>query len=151
MPRLLGRFAVRRGPLPAHEPVQHSADGSIDAAASPLVNVWLPAVRRRLLWTVGEAHFLSTPLRKLYPGLHKVSSAFSKWLGGLPCIYPSTEDENNFNYYLEGSVRNFDAPVYAFESGMSALTRGQYFVAPDDTEYLLDKLCMTLRLRGIEC
>jgi hypothetical protein len=130
-------------------PLAHDTSGAINAKASPIATVVLPRVRRGILWTVGEVHFLATPLRKRFPALHKVSSAFSKWLSACSRVYP---DENGqFNYYLEGSIRNFDSPVFAFESGLAALRAGKYFVADEDNEHVLDNLCRQLRLRGVEC
>jgi len=127
-------------------------NGEVDPKHSPVVSLFLPRVRRGVMWTVGEVHFLATPLRKRFPELHKVSSAFSKWLSANECVYsnkPSFKGE--WNHFLEGSVMNYDAPVFAFPSGLAALRNGQYFVAEDDTVARLDKLCSSLRLRGIQC
>jgi len=46
---------------------------------------------------------------------------------------------------------NFDAPVFAFPSGMRALRGGRYFISDDDSKDKLGQLCRKLRLRGIEC
>ena len=40
-------------------------DNSVDVHGSPLVTVFVPQVRRGMLWTVGEVHFWATPLRQL--------------------------------------------------------------------------------------
>src|SRR5690349_24735914 len=58
-------------------PLAYLPDGSIDPASSPIVTIVLPQVRRGVLWTIGEVHFLPTPLRKQFPILYKVKSAFS--------------------------------------------------------------------------
>lgn len=58
---------------------------------------------------------------------------------------------NEFDYYLEGSIRNYDPPLYAFPSGLAALTQGQYFVSDDDEAPRLESICKALRLRGIDC
>jgi hypothetical protein len=129
----------------------YSADGTINTKESPIVIIFLPRIVRGALWTVGEVHFLSTPLRQQFPKLHKISTAFSKWLSATPCVYSNAHKENEFAYYLEGSVQNQDAPVFAFESGYSALKSGRYFVADSDNEYRLDTICRTLALRGVEC
>ncbi|MHB9049900.1 MAG: hypothetical protein ACYC35_28615 [Pirellulales bacterium] len=131
--------------------VIYGADGSMDPKASPIATVFLPHAKRGVLWTVGEVHFLATPLRQLFPGLHKISSAFSKWLAGHQCVYSHQSNTNTFDYYLEGSIRNNDSPVFAFASGLSALTEGRYFVADGDNEHVLARLCQSLRLRGVEC
>ena len=128
-----------------------TSDGAIDAKASPVVTIFVPRVRRAILWTVGEVHFLATPLRRRYPALHKVSSAFSKWLGGFECVHSNKRTNNEFTYYLEGSVQNSDPPIYAFESGQRALLAGRYFVSDEDNDFVLDALCKKLRLREVQC
>ena len=40
-------------------------DNSVEVYRSPLVTVFVPQVRRGILWTVGEVHFWATPLRQL--------------------------------------------------------------------------------------
>lgn len=130
-------------------PLAYDANGAIDAKASPVVTVTAPRVRRGILWTVGEVHFRATPLRKRFPVLHDISSAFSQWLAAHDCVYPS--DSSEIIYYLEGSVRNSDARIFALDSGLEALRAGRYFVADDDTEFVLDKLCQSIRLRGVRC
>ena len=137
--------------FPAYGPPSYRADGSIDPLASPVVTVFHPRVRRGQLWTVGEVHFLATPLRQRFPELYRVNSAFGKWLARLECVYSNKRPENPYNYYLEGSVGNYDPPVFAFASGLNALRNGRYFVADDDTEGRLDTICKALRLRGVEC
>lgn len=59
-------------------PLVYDSTGAVDSRSSPVVTIFLPRVRRGVLWTVGEVHFLATPLRKKFPALHKLSSRFSK-------------------------------------------------------------------------
>lgn len=132
-------------------PLVYDSNGQIDVKASPIASVFVPRVRRGALWTVGEVHFLATPLRQRFPTLHKISNAFSKWLATHECAYSNKQKDNPFSYYLEGSVKNYDSEVFALESGLSALKEGRYFVGDDDTEYRLDAICKQLRLRGVEC
>lgn len=132
-------------------PLNHDSAGRIDSNASPVVTIYLPQVRCGVLWSVGEVHFLATPLRAQFPVLHKISLAFSKWLAELPCVFSSKSTNNEFAYYLEGSIRNQDAPVFAFSSGRDALQSGRYFVGQNDNEQVLNVLCKTLCLRGVEC
>ena len=131
-------------------PLVYESDGQVDARQSPVATIFLPRVMRNVLWTVGECHFLATPLRKLFPRLHKISSKFSRWLATHECIYSNRSTSNAYNYYLEGSVKNFDPPVFAFDSGLNALRAGRYFVSDHDNDFVLDKLCRALRLRGVE-
>lgn len=126
--------------------------GAFDSSNSPLVNVFSPQIRRGALWTVGEVHFLPTPLRQRFPQLAATSQAFARWLKKQRCVFSNTAgSENKFDYYLEGSVRNYDAAVYAFPTGLAALHEGRYFVGDDDGDARLDKICSALRLRGVEC
>jgi len=131
-------------------PLQMQSHGTVDFKRSPVVSVVLPRVQRGVLWTVGEVHFLATPLREQFPALHKISSAFATWLASYECVFTS-KGASPYAYYLEGSVMNFDPPVFAFPSGIRALRAERYFISDDDTEYKLDQLCKNLRLRGVEC
>ena len=129
-----------------------TADGSVDLCRSPVVSVVPPRQRRGLLWTVGEVHFTPTPLRTAYPDLHKMNFAFRKWLASFECVFDNKPHfKGEWNHYLEGTVKNFDPPVFAFPSGLAALRDGRYFVADTDTESTLDTLCLSLRLRGLQC
>lgn len=131
--------------------IAYDAHGNIDPKASPIASVFVPRVRRAALWTVGEVHFLATPLRDRFPALHKTSNAFARWLSTHECVYSNKRGSNPLSYYLEGSIKNFDPEVFAFESALSELNSGRYFVAEDDTEPRLDAVCKVLRLRGVEC
>ena len=132
-------------------PLRRDDDGAVDGKSSPVATLFLPKVRCETLWTVGEVHFLATPLRKLYPDLYRIATAFSKWISDRECVFSNKRNENPYNYYLEGSVRNYDSPIFVFDSGLSALAKGRYFVSEDDNKVVLDKLCKQLRLRGVEC
>ncbi len=124
-------------------------DDQADLTLSPVVNLFLPEIRRGVLWTVGEVHFLTGPLRKRFPALYKISVAFKAWLSAHQCIFSSGQ-QNEFDYYLEGSSRYW-GNVYALPSGLAAIRHGQYFVSDGDNDYVIDRVCKTLRLRGIDC
>ncbi|WP_431274664.1 hypothetical protein ACQ858_22150 [Variovorax ureilyticus] len=134
--------------------IAYHPDNSIDAEASPLVSVLLPKERRGAIWTIGEVRFLANQLRRRFPALHRISTQFSKWISGFECVFAngvSREAVNTFDYYLEGSVRNSDEPVWALNSGMEALRAQRYFVSERDNDIVLEKLCRTLQLRGVSC
>jgi hypothetical protein len=134
--------------------IKYRSDGSIDADASPLATVLLPKVRRDVIWTIGEVRFLTTPLRRLYPGLHGISTQFAKWIEGFDCVFANDAKRGSidgFNYYLEGSLRNYLEPIWALPSGFEALQNERYFVSVQDNEIKVDTLCRSLRLRGVEC
>jgi len=134
-------------------PLTQMPDGSgIDVRRSPLVSVFRPVPRRGVLWTVGEVHFLPTHLRRNYPPLHAIGLRFSKWLSGFDLVFngdPSGPGE--WHYYLEGSIRNHDAPVYALPQAARALKEGRYFVGWSDNDHVLDTICRSLRHRGVDC
>jgi len=129
----------------------YAYNGDVEPKSSPIATLVLPQVRRGVLWTVGEVRVFATPLRKQFPKLHKTSTAFRNWLAENECIYSNQRSENQFAYYLEGSVMNYDPPVYAFDSGLAALKSGQYFISYDDTDHQVNVVCQTLALRGVEC
>jgi len=132
-------------------PLMYEPGGRIDSTASPVATIFHPRIRRSALWTAGEVHFLATQHRQRYPALHRTSKAFSNWLAGHRCVHSQEKADDQFAYYLEGSIRNYDSPVFALTSGLSALEAQRYFVAEDDTESRLEIICRYLRLRGVEC
>lgn len=124
-------------------------DDRADLTLSPVVNLFLPEVHRGVLWTVGEVHFLTRPLRKHFPALYKISVAFKEWLSLHQCVFSSGQ-QSEFDYCLEGNCRGY-GDIYALPSGLAAIRHGQYFVGDSDNDYVLDRVCKTLRLRGIDC
>jgi len=130
------------GPLAIH-------DGQLDAKNSPLVTIFEPRQQRTVLWTAGEVHFLATPLKTRFPKLHNVSRAFSRWLASQECVFSRRSAMHDWDYYLEGALRNFDPEIFAFPEAMRALRSGQYFVAYDTSSRELEVLCKALRLRGV--
>lgn len=132
-------------------PLVQRADG-IDPDASPLVFLFAPRRVRGVLWTAGEVHFRPTPLRERFPSLAATSRKFGKWLAQHELVFSRrARPARDWSYYLEGSLRNFDPDIYALPKAAAALARGQYFVADDDGEATLDRVCQALRLRGVQC
>ncbi|MEJ6004916.1 hypothetical protein WG899_05115 [Paucibacter sp. AS339] len=154
LPRAPKELKAERGTVVHFEecgPLVYGPGGRLDAKASPVATILHPRIRRGALWTAGEVHFLASPLRQRYPALHKTSKAFSNWLTGHRCVHSQDKADDQFAYYLEGSIRNYDSPVFALDSGLTALEAQRYFVAEDDTESRLESICRYLRLRGVEC
>ena len=84
-----------------------------DAKKSPVVNVFLPVRKRGVLMTIGEVHFLATPL-STFPGLNKVNKRFRAWLAENPCVYSHRPNfVHEWDDFLEGSARNWDADIHA--------------------------------------
>jgi hypothetical protein len=54
-----------------------------------------------------------------------------------------------WDYYLEGLVRNVSEEIFALPEGMAALERGQYFIWQGVSEGNLDALLRMLKLRGV--
>jgi hypothetical protein len=126
--------------------------GPLDSNAkkSPVVNVYLPVRKRGVLTTIGEVHFLATPL-SAFPGLNKVNKQFRKWLRENPCVYSHRPGfVHEWDYFLEGSAQNWDYDIHALPAGMAALQSGSYFVAGSDNDFVLDRVCRALELRGVE-
>ena len=121
-----------------------------DSKASPLVNVFSPVRKRGVLTTIGEVHFLATPL-SMFPGLNKINKRFRKWLAGFPCVYSHRPDfVHDWDYYLEGSAKNWDPDIFALPGGIAALQKESYFVAECDSEGRLDLVCRALDLRDVK-
>lgn len=111
----------------------------------------VPTIRRFILWTVGEVHFLSTLRFERNKEIQKVSRSFARWFKAHAQVYDQrTGTDNRFDYYLEGSCRN-RGPIYAFDSGLQHLKSGGYVVGFSDNEAVLERVCRALSLRGITC
>jgi hypothetical protein len=132
-------------------PLAHAADGAIDPAGSPLVTLFRPR-RRRGLWTAGEVHFLTKRMPVTFPPLHLVNRAFGRWLKTYPTVWPGrSSGRGEWDYYLEGGIRNYDSRVVALPAAMAALRKGAYFVADGDSDALLETVCRRLAVRGSPC
>ena len=127
-------------------------NNEIDVKNSPLVALFKPELKRGALCTVGEIHFLPNSLAKLFPELNEINGKFKNWLSNYRLVFTNKNTENNeFNYYLEGNIKNYDSNIYALPNGYEALKNGQYYVAGDDSDVVLEKVCKSLKLRGVEC
>ncbi len=132
-------------------PLAHNEDGSPDATGSPLVSIYNPKIRKSSLWTIGEVHFLWRGASR-FPALGRMRKRFQNWLRERPVVWERSQDGlEGYGYYLEGTVRNISDSIYAFPDGLAAYRTGQYFVAESDNEFVLDRVCRTLQLRGIDC
>jgi hypothetical protein len=121
-----------------------------DASKSPVVNVFVPRRKRGVLTTVGEVHFLLTPVSSL-PAMNRVSKQFRKWLMQNRCVHSHRPDfVHKWDYFLEGSATNWDPDIFALPAGFEALQQGAYFVAADDNEVVLNRVCRALELRGVQ-
>jgi hypothetical protein len=110
----------------------------------------LPIQKRGVLTTIGEVHFLATPL-SAFPGLNKLNKRFRDWLRENPCVYSHRPDfAHEWDSFLEGSAKNWDSDIIALPGGRAALQRGSYFVADNDNDFVLDRVCRALQLRGVE-
>lgn len=123
--------------------------GKVDPKRSPIASLFPPENRRGVLWTAAELHFLPTPLATLFPKLNAVNRRFSNWLGTFDRVFERPGKVGEWDYCLEGSLKNWDTSIYALPNAMAALRDGQYFVSHCDDGFFLDKLCQLLRLRGI--
>jgi hypothetical protein len=128
-----------------------SSDGGVDVGRSPLVTVFKSQVRRQALWTVGEVHFLAARMRTAFPPLEILRQKFHDWLKSHEEVFDQRSPEDGLGYYLEGSARNVAERVFALPSGLTAIEAGRFFVKHTDNAALLDRICRSLRLRGVEC
>jgi hypothetical protein len=121
-----------------------------DSKSSPLVNVFLPKKTHGVLTTAGEVHFLASPMKN-FPQLADVNRKFRKWLKQYHLVFTRKPvHDNRYDYFLEGSIKNWDSDVYALPRGLKELDKGKYFVSHNDNDLVLDQLCKQLRLRGVE-
>lgn len=124
----------------------------IDPKQSPVVTLFEPSVVRDALWTVGEVHFLSQHIRQRFPSLAHLQTRFAKWLRGNRIVWDQRRNEaDGFGYFLEGGIKNLADQIYALPSGSAAYDTGRYFIGHQESEIALNRICKSLRLRGVEC
>lgn len=119
----------------------------LDQKASPVVGFFPPEIHRGVLFSVGEIHFSTRS--KAIPQMEKLARQLRKWLQQYPIVAGQGASTNEFDYYLEGSIRNYDSPVFALPSGLQEIKAGRYFVHDDPGDLLA--LCQKLRLRDVHC
>jgi hypothetical protein len=133
----------------AFGPLGRDATGAIDVDASPLVGLIPAGTTRGVLWTAGEVHFRTKRLPRVFPPLERVRDRFHRWLQSFDLVWDGRSSD--WEYFLEGSIQNYESPVYALPGAMAALRQGAYFVTADETQGRLDSLCKKLALRGVQC
>jgi hypothetical protein len=124
-------------------------NGKINSQLSPVVSVFIPRIVNKAIWTVGEVHFLTKDLSTKFPKLNKIQNDFKKWIKQNECIFDG-KNQSEYSYYLEGSLQNFNIPIYAFSSGMTAIKSDQYFVNEDISKTNIEDINKKLKLRGKE-
>jgi len=129
--------------------LEKDPSGHINGVKSPVVLLVEPSIRRGALWTLGEVKFLPSGLTKAFPALARIRKGFAAWIEQQPLVHVGGRP-GAYDHFLEGGAANLQA-IFAFDSGLSALRRGQYFVAPLTGEASLDAVCRKLVLRGVEC
>jgi hypothetical protein len=50
----------------------------------------------------------------------------------------------------DGEIDVHNSPIYSFPSGLNALKKEQYFISDSESEFVVEKLCHLLKLRGVE-
>ncbi|WP_250656288.1 hypothetical protein [Alkalimarinus coralli] len=130
----------------------YSDNEVIDQKKSPIVSVYPVKRVRGALLSVGEVHFLPEKMKDSFPELDSINRKFGSWLKKKELVFSNKSSfEGAWNYYLEGSVKNYSQEIYAFPSGLNLLKNGQYFVSDNDTKGMLETVCKKLALRGVEC
>ena len=96
--------------------------------------------------------FTATSLREQFPHLFAVQRQFTNWLRQYELVFSSrARQPGQWDYYLEGGLRNRDVDLYAMPEASRALRAAQYFVRDWVSGQELDQLCAALRLRGVAC
>lgn len=133
-------------------PLVRDPDGQIDVEQSPLVSLFPSKIRHGVLWTAAEVHFQARSKSAGGKTLTKVQREFRDWLALQDVVFEQIPaPESPHAYYLEGGLQNVARVVYAPPSGVAALRRGQYVIPHGANDHVLDRLCRTLKLRGVDC
>jgi hypothetical protein len=118
---------------------------------SPVVLIDAPRQIANGLWTIGRLTFTPTGCRSRFPGLYAMLRRVRARLESETVVWSHRSPaEGQFNYFLEGTVRNHDYVLYGFPSALRSLQSGVYFVDCDETPGTMERLRRTLRLRGVD-
>lgn len=133
-------------------PLFYTENKEIDPKKSPICSVYPVKRVRGALLSVGEVHFLPEKMKDKFPGLVLINRKFKAWLMNKELVYSNKPNfDGIWDYYLEGSIKNYSQERDAFSSGLNLLKNEQYFVSDNDTKGMLDTVCKKLALRGVEC
>jgi hypothetical protein len=99
------------------------------------MNVFLPARRRGVLTTIGEIHFLATPL-SAFPALNKVNKRFREWLKEYPGIYT----HQSFAVLTEHDIARLEVamqntPAMGIGNGVASRSASRSFRVPSLTAW----------------
>ena len=130
--------------------LERDTEGAPDAKSSPVVSLFLPRLSHGGLRTMGEVHFLTTPISKI-PAMAAASRRFGRWINSLEGGERWPREGSPYSYYLEGSIQNIAPEIYALPSGLIDLENQNYFISDRDSKSDLTTLCKKLRLRGVDC
>lgn len=127
------------------------ATGNIIQDDSPIVSMYPVKKVRGALLSVGEVHVLPSKLKDKFPELNSINSKFRSWLKKKELVYSKKSNfDGIYNYYLEGSIKNYNQEIYAFPQGLALLKSEQYFVTDGESSGRLDTICKSLALRGVQ-
>jgi hypothetical protein len=117
---------------------------------SPVLLLYPPRQLADRLWTIGRIMFPQTHLQKKYPQLDKIKKTIRRELQkGILLWNWRRPQEGEFNYYLEGSIKNRNYEVFGMPSSLTYLRREGYFIEGEETTGSLDVLRKALALRGV--
>lgn len=117
---------------------------------SPVIQFYPPRKIADHLWTIGRFMFPQSNLQKKYPQLNKIKKTIKEELQrGIQLWNWKHPQEGEFNYYLEGSIKNHDYEIYGMPSSVPYLRKEGYFIEGEETVGMLDTLRKTLALRGV--
>jgi len=118
---------------------------------SPVVVVYPPRMISDRLFTLGRFFFPQPQLSKRFPAIAKIRRKIESDLKCATVLWTlGATESGEFDYYLEGSIRNQLRMVYGMQSSIPYLRQEGYFVLGDESEPFMETLRRKLALRGVK-
>jgi hypothetical protein len=118
---------------------------------SPVVVVYPPRKLSDRLFTLGRFFFPQPELSRRFPAIARIRRKVESDLKGTTVLWTRGATEpGQFDYYLEGSIRNQLRMVYGMHSSIPYLRQEGYFVLGDESEPFMETLRRKLALRGVK-
>ena len=118
---------------------------------SPVVVFYPPRKLSDRLFTLGRFFFPQPELSKHFPAIARIRRKIEGDLKSTKVLWTrGASDSGQFDYYLEGSIRNQLRTVYGMQSSIPYLRQEGYFVLGDESEAFMETLRRRLALRGVK-
>src|SRR5688572_28647361 len=115
---------------------------------SPVMLIHYPERITDYLWKTAEVCVPQPSIKRNLPNYYRASEQARKTIKSLDCVWESKTNEQ-YSYYLRGSIMNYASKVYTLKSGRDYLEKQFHFVHTQDNNFVIENVLKSLRLLGL--